>query len=248
MRLHTYYLHCKMNAVVQRGASPRDPWFSYEGCFKNFTSTMADTRLTLLIDGTPDNPTFIDNNEYEKVYFTGAQPGRMDHGPQGYPIAWENMTNKIKSDIDAGIIGRDDLIYICEDDYIHVRNWHQCVMDLFQSHPEFLATTYVTLYDHPDKYIESIQPVKHYITDKYRLYISNHRHWRQTPNGCGNFIVAAKLFNRDWEIMKVHYDGERSRLLGEAGRQYLSPIPGVSSHMHRSFPSPIINWREQLDD
>jgi hypothetical protein len=119
---------------------------------------------------------------------------------------------------------------------------------LFTTHQELKDNAYLTLYDHPDKYYFHMQPVPEYITDKYRIYVSRFKHWRQTRNGCSNFIVSREVFLKDYEIhMKFTGDGERCEKLRNAGREYLSPIPSLACHLHAMYPAPIIDWRKVLE-
>jgi len=48
----------------------------------------------------------------------------------------------------------DDIVYFVENDYLHLPDSSKVLLDAFE-----LGFDYITLYDHPDKYIDGINPL-----------------------------------------------------------------------------------------
>lgn len=131
----------------------------------------------------------------------------------------------------------DDTLYLVEDDYIHIED---CSMLLDEG---LQYADYVTLYDHPDKYIQCQYPnpeVKD-IGEQTILFRTNNSHWKYTNSTTGTFSCKKKTIKDDIDIwLKLYkntdiiawdyFSFKDLRFL--KNRKIASCIPGRSSHIH----------------
>jgi len=225
MKIHIFYSHYNVTGTDNK---VRPYWFDYEKCFINLLNTIEgkDIDLHLIMDGKiEDNWVKKYQDRYISHEITGGN--MRDAGWQMFKIA-----------LDLDTIQDDDLIYFLENDYLHVDNWDEYVLDIFSC---FEGLNYLTLYDHNDKYF---LPLYDDLTSK--IFVSNKCHWRTTPSTCGSFIVLKKLWKEDYNF-HVSLEGDHNKWLAiseEKSRFILSPIPGLSTHCMEGLLSPTINWEK----
>jgi hypothetical protein len=135
----------------------------------------------------------------------------------------------------------NDLIYILENDYLHVSDWTEKVIDLFSTYNNL---NYISLYDCIDKYFH---PMYDDLISK--IYVTETRHWRTTPSTCGSYIVPKKVILEDYDdqtgVTTPIGDHHKWLFLNETKNRFvLSPIPGLSTHCMEGLLSPIIDWKQ----
>jgi hypothetical protein len=133
-----------------------------------------------------------------------------------------------------------DMIYMLENDYMHVPGWVSKVMELCDSSVEF---DYVSLYDHKDKYF-----LEMYAGLRSRIAISHSHHWRTAPSTCGSYLVKSSTFKSDFDILSQGLpDYQFFNILVEQRRRVLlTPIPGLSTHSMDGYLSPAISWESHV--
>jgi hypothetical protein len=220
--LYIFYMHYEVTGTDNKN---RPRWFDYESCFKTLLDTLpSDINLHLIMDGT------IKNNwihKYKDRYHLWEVNGGSMTG-----TAMEMY--KIANSMDSS---ESDLFYFLENDYLHVDGWLQRVFHLYKVYGESLS--YVSLYDHRDKYI-------HYPELASKIFCDDRIHWRTVPSTCGSFITTSKLFKEDYvDFTTVIGDHNKWLHLSETkGRFIITPIPGLSTHCMEGLLSPTINWEE----
>lgn len=238
----------------------RPTWFSYEKCWNNLIQTRMNNPITVIHDGPIDNPSKYEEHENVKVIEIDSEkilPKLLEEWENNNETYWDRdlkgqtykkrveapdrekaagwlMYQQIYSNLDTN--KGNDLIYIIEDDYLHLGAWPMVLENLYECHPQI---TYSTLYDHPDKYTQR------YTNTKTALIISNFSHWRFVPSTCGTFACRIKDFIEDKDI---HMDnlGDHNKFikLAEKKRSIASPIPGIATHCVEPWISPFRNWTE----
>ena len=129
----------------------------------------------------------------------------------------------------------DDLIYFCEDDYLHQSKSKQLLQEGQQ------ISDYLTLYDHPDKYTNLYE-----LGEVSKVVRTQQSHWRYTISTCMTFAVNCKILKEDIEIFKKHVgivddkkehpvDHEIFCELKEKGRKLAVCIPGTACHTDLTF-------------
>ena len=164
----------------------------------------------------------------------------IKNGP-GYPFMYAlDKMIKISSD--------KDIIYFIENDYLHKNK-----SDIILEEGFDLGADYVTLYDHPDKYINADMGGNPFIEgggEITRVFLSNSCHWKLTNSTTGTFASTIKTLKKDYDIIKKYAnnpywnDFHMFTELKEKGQTLLSPIPGYATHGETTWLTPLINWSE----
>lgn len=233
--IHIFYRTCLNNKFNNL----RPNWFSYEKCFKNLLDTLNNNcLLTIIFDGNllDFDTSFI--KKYHKKYQIKTQ--LIEAGGD------LESNHKTFEYINTLNLQKDDLIYILENDYLHINNWSDYILDLYSLTG---GMHYTSLFDHADKYlcqnnVEGEWGMYKNLVSK--IYTTNTRHWRTSPNTCGSFIVNKKLFDEDYDILSMRKaDNTRFGILKEQkNRIVLTPIPGLNTHVQRPWMSPCIDWEK----
>jgi len=137
-------------------------------------------------------------------------------------------------------------IYFAEDDYLYLPN-------AFDYLKEGLSISdYVTLYDHPDKYLNAFDGGNPQIEDHgeiTRVVITPSIHWKLTNSTTGTFGVRSKTIKQDQPIWEKYFSGSYGRdyeacceLIQLHGRSLISCIPGKATHSEVPWLSPLTNW------
>lgn len=136
----------------------------------------------------------------------------------------------------------NSLIYFLEDDYLHLPESLRCLTEAAETNNE----DYITLYDHPDKYISERVSLK---GAKRELYLIGTRHWRTTTSTTMTFAAFVDVLRRDrdvfmrWTETKHPYDYQIFVELGLLNKaRLISPIPSLSTHGETEFLAPGIEW------
>lgn len=212
----------------------RFPFFNREECYLNLLETAKASRV---------NFTFLLDTFYEMKgdHFIKKQ--------KKYPVI------EIKEGNEAGSFSRlldhvaslslnpETLIYFVEDDYLHRPNWPKILAEGL-SLPDI---SYVTLYDHKDKYDPSYKDLAS------KIFITESCHWRTTPSTTNTYAMKFGTLMRDLPIhrqfsqdRKITSDHLKFLALAEKGAILASSIPGWSTHAEPEFASPCLNWEEIL--
>ena len=149
----------------------------------------------------------------------------------------------------------DEGVYFLEDDYLHKKNANLVLEEGLN------IGDYVTLYDHPDKYINGGETVNNCIGNPFirdnseisRVYLSNSCHWKLTNSTTMTFASKVKTLKKDIDILKLYtsstfpYDFQMfQHLINENKRKLISSIPGYSTHGETAYLSPLTDWSVEV--
>lgn len=99
----------------------------------------------------------------------------------------------------------NDCLYILEDDYLHLPNSREAILEGLE------IADYVTLYDHPDMYHSygagGDNPFVRGDRPKCSVYLTAHTHWRSVVSTTMTFAVKAKTFIEDRNMWNVFCQG-----------------------------------------
>jgi glycosyltransferase involved in cell wall biosynthesis len=188
----------------------------------------ANIDLTILLDGTKENHHFQFDKEDKVIEFTG--------GSDASSFLFCLNTIKDSNPLD------EDIIYIIEDDYLHIEGWENILQESYNS----FDVDYVTLYDHPDKYFLPM-----YDNLQSKILHTENTHWRTTPSTCNTYSGKWKTFKKHWETHIKYcmpefthpgYDHTKFTSLWEQGSNLISCMPGYSTHSELPFLSPLTDW------
>jgi hypothetical protein len=237
--------------------SNRPDWFSYEKCWNNILATRDGNPITVIHDGPiydswwykkfedvelieidsepklkeliqiweDKKETYVDRDENGNVFEKRTEKPDREKAA-GY-LMYEIIFNKVKP-------GTEDLIYMVEDDYLHVNGWTRVLEDVFKLYKNL---SYATLYDHPDKYTQR------YAGLSTQIILSNYCHWRLIPSSCGTFGGKVSTFLEDKDIHQNNLgDHNKFIKLTEKKRSIVSPLPGLATHCVNPWLSRYNNW------
>jgi hypothetical protein len=217
----------------------RPEWFDYKKCFYNLVNTMWPStenykiELNIIFDGDIEN-TFTQEYLQNPLITSTLVQIRSSNEVEAGRKMWRFIQNEYKYD-------DNDVIYIVENDYVHLPGWVDILMDLYNSYD----ATYASLYDHNDKYFLPM-----YDDLQSPIICTNYCHWRGVPNTTGTFAVRGKYLREDMdEHLGIEGDFHKFKaLVDKKGRSVYTPIPGYSTHCMNDLLSPLVNWKKVLND
>lgn len=165
----------------------------------------------------------------------------------------------------ASTIPDDEWVYFCEDDYLHVPHAFKIIdrfiheqNSLFNEKKKFgnLSTLVnlkdIDLFIFPPDYPDRYKPTnrKHSL-----ILVSSDCHWRQVSSTTFTFLTKSSTIKKHLSLFKKSSMKARDRLFsrklfGRTGLGFwtssmcFSPMPGLSSHMHRDTMTPLVNWEK----
>ena len=225
---------------ISEGGYPKEKpeYITKINCLKNALKHFKQEDFLLIMDNVSDNL----KSEIEKVYGGKAHLVQVGHGAGTFNIALDHAIGK------TGILNvtDDEIIYFLEDDYLHKEGSQKIIEDGFE-----LGMDYVTLYDHPDKYLNPIEGGNPYCEGRAeftRVYLGNNSHFKLTNSSTMTFAAKVKTLKEDEGIMRswtngTHpHDFQMFQEINKKGRRLVSPLPGYSTHGETRWLTPLTNW------
>jgi hypothetical protein len=224
--IHIFYSHYNIEGSDNKN---RPQWFDYEKCFLNLLNSINNYNyidLHVIMDGDISNNWIHKyQNKYKSYTIIGGDMNRVTLG------VYEIIKNY---DCD-----KNDLIYVLENDYLHLLDWHIKIQTLYS---QFKNINYVSLYDHFDKYFLNM-----YDNLVSKIWVTYDHHWRSTPSTCGSYITTKDIFMQDYDdhtgVTTPIGDHHKWLYLNRTkNRSIITPIPGLSTHCMNDLLSPTIDW------
>lgn len=188
-----------------------------KNCLENFLKCFKDlSKITILADNCNDSTIeHINSFKLDTIISNYGNAGSLNHA----------------IDLVVEECPEDELVYFCEDDYLHQEIAPILLEEGIQ------RADYVTLYDHPDKYTPQ------YNGGEFSKVIkTNSRHWRYTISTCMTFGVKVKTLKEDIDVWKKHINGDHphdhlifSELNKTKRRRLAVCIPGAACHTDLEF-------------
>ena len=202
-------------------------------------------RSALFVFGKSAWTVIADNVSEETKRLVEECSGEIKHVKIGHGAG----TFNIALDIALGLPD-DEIVYFLENDYLHRYNADKVLESAFD-----LEFDYVTLYDHPDKYLnpyEGGNPFCSNRSESTRVYLGKHCHWKLTNSTTMTFAAKVKTIKQDISVLRKWTSGSHPHdfqmftELTQRGRRLASPLPGYSTHGETKWLSPLTNWKETL--
>jgi len=162
----------------------------------------------------------------------------------------------------------NDWVYLCEDDYLHAPHAFLWIDDLLANRDRILLTKSrrsmkrmalldyrrnlhtMPLFLHPPDYPDRYKPRER---DPSFIFISQYCHWRQVANTTLTFMAQASSFKHFRRVLERSATGADDGYLSRkifaryhfGGKALcLSPMPGVSTHLHTEVMTPLVDWKK----
>ncbi len=220
--------HCNFSKFSE--GRERVKGFSKIKCYNNLKNTINSelANITFLMDGDTDKHFLANEKDFVVKKIKGGSQAKSMESMLDY-------VNNLPFD-------NDQIIYFIEDDYLHLENWNDILLEGFK-----LNVEYVSLYDHLDKY-----KLPQYKELKSQIFVTKSCHWRTVPSTTFTFGVKFKTFKKHFQIYKKYNSVETGTTndhqmfleLWRNGSSLISSIPSYSSHMDLHWLAPNINWEE----
>jgi len=140
----------------------------------------------------------------------------------------------------------DEIVYFIENDYLHKQGSPDILKQGFD-----LGAAFVSLYDHPDKYLDPSLGGNPYCeggAEPTRIYLSDSCHWKITNSTTMTFaskVVTLKRVEsilRKWTTGSYPDDFKMFLELREQNELLITSIPGYSTHGETRWLAPLTNW------
>ena len=206
-----------------------------ESCLKNFCNVFFDLIYDILViaDNCSDDTIAMIKKYIDPVNIRKVSVG---HGAGTFNLA---LDMALKYDDET-------IIYFVENDYLHKQGSPRILVEGLQ-----LGYGYVSLYDHPDKYINKQNGGNPFIEDGgevTRVMLTNSCHWKLTNSTTMTFASTVGTLREDESILREFTKGSYPRdfemflALRENQKGLLTPIPGYSTHGETAWLTPLIDW------
>lgn len=204
-----------------------------ENCLKNFCDAFFDYiyNIVILADNCSDNTInmikkYIDPINIKKV--------NVGHGAGTFNLALDEV---LKYDDET-------IVYFVENDYIHLLSSPKIIEEGFK-----LGVDFVSLYDHPDKYINGVNPYVEEGGEITKVFLTNSCHWKFTNSTTMTFATNVKTLKKYESTLRKYtstshpHDFDMWVDLRSQGASLITPIPGYSTHGESAWLTPLINWK-----
>ncbi|TAN51772.1 MAG: hypothetical protein EPN21_05665 [Methylococcaceae bacterium] len=215
----------------------RLPYATKEHCLENFLKHFHRPENSILI--LADNVTEVPLAEFLKAKTCANIT--LEQTALGNAGSFRHLLAKACDEI------RDEeFVYFAEDDYLYTDNAYPILLEGLH------IANYATLYDHPDKYVESHLGGNPMICgggEVTRLVITNSSHWKLTNSTTGTFGTNGKIIREDRDVWLAYSDKTPvfdyhgfCELIQNKNRTLISSVPGRATHCDLPWISPLTDW------
>ena len=210
-------------------------YINNENCLKNFCNVFFDYiyDITVLADNCSDDTITMIKKYIDPVNIKKVSVG---HGAGTFNLALDEA------------LKYDDLttIYFVKNDYLHKQFSPKIITEGLS-----LGASFVSLYDHPDKYMSPSQGGNPYCeggAEDTRVYLTESTHWKITNSTTMTFAATVSTLKKAEETLRKYTQGtypEDFKMfldLREQGKLLISSIPGYSTHGETAWLSPLTDW------
>jgi len=210
-------------------------YINNEACFKNAIQTFPwfDHEWTILADNISEETRTMIKKYISEKFIKDVSVG---HGAGTFNLALDEALREPNW----------QSIYFLENDYLHKPNSDKIIQEGLE-----LGASFVSLYDHPDKYLPPTQGGNPYCeggAEDTRVYLTELTHWKITNSTTMTFAATLQTLIRTEETLRKYTQGsypEDFKMfldLREQGELLISSIPGYATHGETAWLSPLTDW------
>ena len=212
-------------------------YINNENCLKNATEVFKDADWLVIADNVSKE---TDSMIQKYVTRSDIHYASVGHGAGTFNLALDTALQ----------YDDDEVVYFIENDYLHKQESQKIFKEGFK-----LGASFVSLYDHPDKYIDPSKGGNPYCqggAEDTRVYLSESTHWKITNSTTMTFAAKVSTLKRVESILRKHTDGSHPNdfsmflELREQNELLITSIPGYSTHGETAWLSPLTIWNEYV--
>jgi hypothetical protein len=142
----------------------------------------------------------------------------------------------------------NEIVYFVENDYLHKQLSPKIIKEGLT-----LGASFVSLYDHPDKYLDPSNGGNPYCqggAEDTRVYLTDSCHWKLTNSTTMTFASTVKELKKYEPTLRKHTQGTHPNdfqmflELRENNGLLITPMPGYATHGETAWLSPLTNWSQ----
>ena len=212
-------------------------YINNENCLRNAVETFKNAKWSVYADNVS-----IETDNMIQNYVTRSD---IEYVSVGHGAGTFNLT------LDKALKYEDDeIVYFLENDYIHKPESLEIIKQGFE-----LGASFVSLYDHPDKYLPPEKGGNPYCqggAEDTRVYLTKDCHWKITNSTTMTFAAKVSTLKRVEPILRKHTNGTHPNdfqmflELRQNNELLITPIPGYSTHGETAWLSPLTNWEKYI--
>lgn len=208
-------------------------YINNEKCLKNFVNVFGWEDLHIIADNVSEETNLM---MLKYVPQSCIEYVSVGHGAGTFNLALDL----------ALMYEEDEIIYFIENDYLHTPNSLKILKEGFD-----LGASFVSLYDHPDKYLPPEKGGNPYCqggAEDTRVYLTKNSHWKITNSTTMTFAAKVKTLKENESILReftksTHPNDFAMFLeLRKNNKLLITPIPGCSTHGETAWLSPLTDW------
>jgi hypothetical protein len=212
-------------------------YINNENCLKNFCTHFDSSNTLIIADNIGDNTYDMVCKYIEPAHITKVSIG---HGAGTFNFA---LSEALK-------LSDTEYVYFIENDYLHKPNSLKILQEGLN-----LGMSYVTLYDHPDKYLEPSLGGNPFClggAENTRVYLSRSCHWKITNSTTMTFAAMVKTLRKDENVLRKWTknshpnDFQMFLELNKNKRFVISSIPGYATHGETQYLTPLTEWKNYV--
>jgi hypothetical protein len=208
-------------------------YINNSNCFKNAVKVFGseENEWIIIADNTSEKTVNMIHNYAPKNY--ELQQVSVGHGAGTFNLALDK----------ALTFNNNEIVYFLENDYLHKPESDKILLEGFS-----VGSDYISLYDHPDKYMDGANPLVESGGEVTRVMLSNSCHWKLTNSTTMTFAAKVKTLKDDEKILRKWTQGSYPQdfqmflELASKLKSLVTPIPGYSTHGETAWLSPLTNW------
>jgi len=213
-------------------------------CYLSIQHSLDERDLIVIVDDrtTKETLDWMRNNTKAQFRIHPITPlpelRAKDPYPNYHPVLANSCPELMEHLVAVAESNPDELIYICEDDYLHLSHAIPAMKAVFNNgYNGFYATQ-----DYPDRYTLDSSRI-------CELHMGPYGHLRSIPSA--TLTVAAKgttWLQYKYELLRAGAFADDTwtwKAFKQTG--CLCPIPGHSTHLQESCLTPVVNWESLYD-
>ena len=208
-------------------------YINNEACLANAVKVFDDCEWSIIADNVSE-----ETNDMIQKYVPRSEIFYVDRG---------NGAATFNIALDEALKMPDnDTVYFLENDYLHKPDSRVIIEEGFT-----LGASFVSLYDHPDKYLSPDKGGNPYCqggAEDTRVYLTDSVHWKITNSTTMTFAAEVKTLKENEEILRKFTSGthpndfEMFLELRKNNKLLVTPIPGYATHGETAWLSPLTDW------